>query len=122
MTDVRRVAPGDELWARYHDTVLRVVSNRQKAQWLVRRAEHYVRACGNTDPATEIITVDLQDTCYIDSSALGMMLLLKKHARDNQRQVRMINVSQTILRAFEIVQLDTQFDSSATPQTRRHAN
>lgn len=83
---------------------------------------NFARPIPDCDPTTELITVDLQNTRYIDSSALGMMLLLKKHARDNQRQIRMINVSDTILRAFEIVQLDTQFDiSSSTTEKRQHA-
>ncbi|MDY6978805.1 MAG: STAS domain-containing protein [Pseudomonadota bacterium] len=87
-----------------------------------RLYREFRQAYTDCEPATELITVDLQNTRYIDSSALGMMLLLKKHARDNQRQVRMVNVSDTILRAFEMVQLDTEFDISSSPEKRRHAN
>ncbi|MDZ7805180.1 STAS domain-containing protein [Thiohalophilus sp.] len=86
-----------------------------------RLYREFRQAYTDCDPATELITVDLQNTRYIDSSALGMMLLLKKHARDNQRQIRLINVSDTILRAFEIVQLDTEFEISATTKKRQHA-
>ncbi len=87
-----------------------------------RLYREFRQAYTGCDPATELITVDLQNTRYIDSSALGMMLLLKKHARNNQRQIRLINVSDTILRAFEIVQLDTQFEISATTKKRQHTN
>lgn len=86
-----------------------------------RLYREFRQAYTDCDPATELITVDLQNTRYIDSSALGMMLLLKKHARDNQCQVRMINVSDTILRAFEVAQLDTEFDISSTMQKRQQA-
>lgn len=86
-----------------------------------RLYREFRQAYTECDPATELITVDLQNTRYIDSSALGMMLLLKKHAWDNQCQVRMINVSDAILRAFEIVQLDTEFDLTPTTGKRQHA-
>ncbi|MFO8025934.1 STAS domain-containing protein [Thiohalophilus sp.] len=90
---------------------------------LVYRLYHEFRqAYTNCDPATELITVDLQNTRYIDSSALGMMLLLKKHARDNQRQIRIINVSDPILRTFQIVQLDSEFDIQSTTENRQHAS
>lgn len=59
---------------------------------------------------TELITIDLKHTHYLDSSALGMLLLLKKHATENQLAVRIINCSAAIYKAFEIVHLNHEFD------------
>lgn len=79
-------------------------------KFVFRLYREFREAYTNCDPATELITIDLKQTRYIDSSALGMMLLLKKYARENNLRVRMVNVARPILRAFEIVHLDKEFD------------
>jgi len=45
-----------------------------------------------------------------------MMLLLKKHARENNLRVRMINVDQAVLQAFEMVHLDKEFEINQAEQ------
>ena len=79
-------------------------------KFVFRLYREFRQAYTNCDPTTKLITIDLKNTSYIDSSALGMMLLLKKYARENNLQVKMVNVARPILRAFEIVHLDKEFD------------
>lgn len=86
-------------------------------KFIFRLYRDFRQAYTQCDPATELITIDLAKTSYIDSSALGMMLLLKKYAQEHNLKVRMINVAPSILRAFEIVHLDKEFDIEPSDDT-----
>ncbi|HEY0288144.1 MAG TPA: STAS domain-containing protein [Pseudomonas sp.] len=46
--------------------------------------------------------VDLQGTHYLDSSALGMLLLLRDHAGGERADVRLINCSPDVLKILAI--------------------
>lgn len=59
-----------------------------------------------------IFTVDLRRTDHLDSSALGMLLLLRKHAGEDRSEVRLINANSTVQRVFEIAQFDRLFSLS----------
>ncbi|MCW9014748.1 MAG: STAS domain-containing protein [Gammaproteobacteria bacterium] len=53
--------------------------------------------------------VDLGTTEYLDSSALGMLLLLKEHAESESSKVRIINSSGEILEILHIASFDKLF-------------
>ena len=54
--------------------------------------------------------VDLSSTDYLDSSALGMLLLLKEHAESQSASVRLINFSDDIKEILTIASFDKLFD------------
>jgi len=53
--------------------------------------------------------VDLMNTEYLDSSALGMMLLLKEYAEDSSSTVRITNANNEILEILKIASFDKLF-------------
>ena len=53
--------------------------------------------------------VDLSGTDYLDSSALGMLLLLKEHAESNASIVRLINYNDEIKEILTIASFDKLF-------------
>ncbi len=53
--------------------------------------------------------VDLSGTDYLDSSALGMLLLLKEHAEAQSAKVRLINYNDEIREILTIASFDKLF-------------
>ncbi|MCW8853239.1 MAG: STAS domain-containing protein [Gammaproteobacteria bacterium] len=53
--------------------------------------------------------VDLMNTEYLDSSALGMMLLLKEYAEGSGSKVRISNANSEILEILKIASFDKLF-------------
>ncbi|WP_225772775.1 STAS domain-containing protein [Pseudomonas sp. Marseille-Q5115] len=62
----------------------------------------------NTKPSSFII--DLKDTNYLDSSALGMLLLLRDHGGGDSAKVRLINASADTRKILAISNFDKLFD------------
>lgn len=54
--------------------------------------------------------VDLNGTDYLDSSALGMLLLLKEHADSNSSKVKIVNISSDIRDILNIASFDKLFN------------
>ncbi len=63
-------------------------------------------------PKPESIVVDLKDATYLDSSALGMLLLLRDHAGGDHSDVRVVNSSCDVRKIFAISNFDKLFDIS----------
>lgn len=61
-----------------------------------------------TDNSTEVV-VDMRGTTTIDSSALGMLLIMQEKLDKRDREIRIINCNPDILRIFEITKFDTKF-------------
>ena len=53
--------------------------------------------------------VDLANTGYLDSSALGMLLLLKEHADAQSATVRLVNFNDEIKEILSIASFDKLF-------------
>jgi len=53
--------------------------------------------------------VNLAETTYLDSSALGMLLLLRDHAGGEQASVRIINCSEEVRKIFSMSNFDQLF-------------
>ena len=55
--------------------------------------------------------VDMAKTTYLDSSALGMLLLLRDHA-GSDAVIKIMNCNEEVNRIFEISNFDQMFDIS----------
>lgn len=60
----------------------------------------------------ELYVVDLKDTTYMDSSALGMLLLLRDHAGGDDAEVQVININSDVRKILAISNFDKLFDIS----------
>lgn len=75
-----------------------------------RHAE--LRALYEAHPAGTHFDVDLADAEYLDSSALGMLLLLRRHAGDTVDAVRLLRPAPTVSRILGIANFDRLFSIS----------
>ena len=55
------------------------------------------------------VVVDLKDTTYLDSSALGMLLLLRDHAGGDESDVRVVHASSDVRKILAISIFDKLF-------------
>ena len=53
--------------------------------------------------------IDLRDTSYLDSSALGMLLLLRDHAGGDKAQVSITNCNQDVRKILKISSFEQLF-------------
>lgn len=60
----------------------------------------------------ETYIVDLKETTYMDSSALGMLLLLRDHAGGDDAEVRVLNSNSDVRKILAISNFDKLFDIS----------
>jgi anti-anti-sigma factor len=58
------------------------------------------------------VVVDLKDATYLDSSALGMLLLLRDHAGGEKSDIRVVNSSSDVRKILAISNFDKLFDIS----------
>jgi len=56
------------------------------------------------------IVVDLKDTSYLDSSALGMLLLLRDHAGGDKSDVHLTNCNNDVRKILEISNFSKLFN------------
>lgn len=56
--------------------------------------------------------IDLSRTDYMDSSALGMLLLLREHVQGARGRVRIVNCNPEIRKILEIANFDKLFEIS----------
>ncbi|MCK1793976.1 STAS domain-containing protein [Pseudomonas violetae] len=62
--------------------------------------------------ALNAVVVDLKDATYLDSSALGMLLLLRDHAGGDHSDIRVVNSSIDVKKILAISNFDKLFDIS----------
>jgi len=62
-----------------------------------------------TDSSVKEFHVDMAKTTYLDSSALGMLLLLRDHA-GSDTVIKIINCNADVYKIFEISNFDQMFD------------
>lgn len=56
------------------------------------------------------LNIDFRNTCYMDSSALGMLLNLKKHFEGTSLKIVLINTNEQIKKILMISRFDKKFD------------
>ncbi len=56
------------------------------------------------------VVVDLKEATYLDSSALGMLLLLRDHAGGDDSDIRVVNCSSDVTKILAISNFDKLFD------------
>lgn len=56
------------------------------------------------------VDVDLKDATYLDSSALGMLLLLRDHAGGDNSNIRVINTNTDVRKILAISNFEKLFD------------
>lgn len=64
------------------------------------------------DRSLNAVVVDLKDATYLDSSALGMLLLLRDHAGGDHSDIRVVNSSIDVKKILAISNFDKLFDIS----------
>ena len=64
------------------------------------------------DKALSAVVVDLKEATYLDSSALGMLLLLRDHAGGDDSDIRVVNCSSDVRKILAISNFDKLFDIS----------
>ena len=55
-------------------------------------------------------TVDMRDATYLDSSALGMLLLLRDHAGGDAAEVRIVNCNPDVRKILTISNFEQLFE------------
>ena len=60
----------------------------------------------------ESVIVDLKEATYLDSSALGMLLLLRDHVGGDDSEIRVVNSSSDVKKILAISNFDKLFDIS----------
>ena len=63
----------------------------------------------STEPVSTY-DVDLSGVTHMDSSALGMLIILKEHARDQHATVRIVNPSNPAKRSLSVSLFDKLFE------------
>ncbi|PWB33582.1 anti-anti-sigma factor [Pseudomonas sp. SDI] len=58
------------------------------------------------------VVVDLKEATYLDSSALGMLLLLRDHAGGDNSQIQVINTNSDVRKILAISNFDKLFQIS----------
>ncbi|MFV3406098.1 MULTISPECIES: STAS domain-containing protein [Pseudomonas] len=60
----------------------------------------------------ESVVVDLKDATYLDSSALGMLLLLRDYVGGNEPDIRVVHASPDVRKILAISNFEQLFDIS----------
>ena len=61
-------------------------------------------------PKPQLIVVDLKEATYLDSSALGMLLMLRDYAGGDDSDIRVINSNSVVCKTLEISNFNKLFD------------
>ena len=61
------------------------------------------------DPAARVVVVDFSGVDYLDSSALGMLLLLRDHAGGDSAQIRLLNCNPDVRKILAISNFEQLF-------------
>nr|WP_314481281.1 STAS domain-containing protein [uncultured Pseudomonas sp.] len=85
---------------------------RIKGRFDFGKHEAFRQAYEGQSSRPDAIVVDLQDVIYLDSSALGMLLLLRDHAGGDEADVRVIHANPDVRKILAISNFDKLFDIS----------
>ncbi len=71
--------------------------------------EEFKENCEKYLTDSNVFIVDLEKATYMDSSALGMLLLLREKTLGDKTRVRLINVGEDVQSILEIAQFNQLF-------------
>lgn len=71
--------------------------------------QDFRNAYESAPPDMNSYTVDLREATYLDSSALGMLLLLRDHAGGDGKRVRIINCNPDVKKILAISNFEQLF-------------
>ena len=81
-----------------------------KGRFDFAKHQDFRAAYEKNDPIPESIVVDLKEATYIDSSALGMLLLLRDHAGGDDAEIQVVNSNNDVRKTLAISNFDKLFD------------
>lgn len=61
------------------------------------------------DGSKSNVEIDLRETEYMDSSALGMLLNMKKHLKSSDSSIKILNCQPQVKKVLEISRFDKKF-------------
>ncbi len=61
------------------------------------------------EPKPSAFVIDLGDTTYLDSSALGMLLLLRDYASSDNSEIKIINANEDVKKILAISNFEQLF-------------
>jgi anti-anti-sigma factor len=64
------------------------------------------------NPAIRTIAIDLSAASYMDSAALGILLLVREKATTHGKQMALRNANPTVLPILKLVKFDRLFETS----------
>ena len=70
------------------------------------------RAAYKNTPKGSQFIIDMNRAIYLDSSALGMMLLLREHAGEESEKISIVGCNPEIKQILEVSNFDSLFDIS----------
>ncbi len=73
--------------------------------------QEFINAYRDVPKDAKTFVVDLSDTDYMDSSAMGMLLQLREHG-EKTAKIKLINVNSNIMEILKIANFDKLFDVS----------
>lgn len=71
--------------------------------------QEFRNAYERVDSTPQRYVVDLKDTTYLDSSALGMLLLLRDHAGGDSAQISLLNCNPDVRKILAISNFEQLF-------------
>ncbi|MBD1582924.1 STAS domain-containing protein [Pseudoalteromonas sp. S16_S37] len=72
--------------------------------------QSFRQAYADIDPKTKKVVVDLRETDYMDSSALGMLLNMKKTLAESIDTIQIANCRPQLKKILQISRFDKKFD------------
>ncbi|BCN93225.1 anti-anti-sigma regulatory factor [Thiomicrorhabdus immobilis] len=75
----------------------------------VSQYEKFKTICKKYDSSENRFKIDFAKTLYMDSSALGMLLLLREQTKGDKERVKLVNVSGTVNKILEVAHFNQLF-------------
>ncbi|MEA3406102.1 MAG: STAS domain-containing protein [Pseudomonadota bacterium] len=61
-------------------------------------------------PSNNIFVIDMEQTTYMDSSALGMLLLLRDRTGGERSRVMLVNVGESVMEILKVANFNQLFN------------
>ena len=71
--------------------------------------QEFRKAYEDSSASAKAYAIDMKDTTYLDSSALGMLLLLRDHAGGDNAHIRILNCNNDVRKILSISNFEQLF-------------